>query len=107
MAIGRLAKEPVIQMNADLEIKYLGCSFRYRTYVCMQIAIVVVTLIAAGLFLVFAGDSEVWYFKYGWLICILVVVGEVVESLVAISRAKQEQGASLNDAKTKPDNESS
>ena len=91
--------------NSDLEVKYLGLSFRYSTYVRMQIAIVVACLIGAGLFFLFARTSEVWYLRHGWLICLLMVAGEVVESGVAIKKAKRDRDAALSKANVPLDEE--
>ena len=49
----------------DMVISYLRVTLKYRSYIKLQVSLVVLLLIVGILFLIFGSDSEVWLIKNG------------------------------------------
>jgi len=84
-------------MNEDMRIKYLFVNLKYPAYVKLQIALCAAWLILGCFLFLFARDSSVWVLANSWWLCAVVALGEVVESLVAIAKAKRKFTGSTED----------
>ena len=77
-------------MYEAMQVKVLFFNFKYPAYVKLQVALVVGLLIGSALFYQFARGSDVWLLNNGWWLCLVLGGLEVLESLVAISKAKKD-----------------
>jgi len=71
-----------------MRVKYMFMDLRYPTYLKLQISLVVVGAVLAAVLFPYRGDAN-WLLGNGWWLCLVAVVGEVLESVVAISVAKK------------------
>lgn len=76
-------------MYDNLRIRYLFFNLRYPTYVVVQGAVIAAWAVAAVLFYLFGRGSDVWLWDNAWWICILAGALEIVESRIALARAKR------------------
>jgi uncharacterized membrane protein len=83
-----------IEMYEEMRVKYLFINLKYPAYVKMQIAITLGWLIVGGLLFVFARDSRIWLLANGWWLSLVMVLGEVIESYLAVAKAKKDYAAS-------------
>ena len=77
-------------MYEEMRVKYLFVNLKYPSYVRLQVFLVVGWVVAGGLLFLFARDSQAWLLKNGWWLCPLIAVCEVMESLVAVAKAKKD-----------------
>ncbi len=77
-------------MYEDMRVKYLFINLKYRAYIKLQVALVIGWLIGSVLFYLFARASDIWLLKNAWWLCLVIGGLEVLESLVAISKAKKD-----------------
>jgi hypothetical protein len=84
-------------MYDEMRVKYLFINLKYPAYVKLQAAIVLGWLIVSGLLFVFARDSNFWLLENAWWLCLVIAVGEVIESLVAVAKAKKDYASSSDD----------
>ncbi|MDH3214546.1 MAG: hypothetical protein OEM05_18875 [Myxococcales bacterium] len=75
-------------MYEDTQVKYLFVALKYPAYVKLQVALVIGWLIGSILCFSWARESDVWLLKNGWWLCLAIGGLEVLESLVAIRKAK-------------------
>ena len=81
-------------MYEDMRVKYLFINMRYPAYIKLQVILVVSLVIASLLCFLFARDSQIWLLKNAWWLCLIVAVGEIVETFMAIGKAKKKFHAS-------------
>ena len=77
-------------MYEEMRVKYFILNLKYPAYINLQVVLVVAWIIGALLCFFFARDSQIWLLKNGWWLCPLVAFLEVVESFVAINKAKKD-----------------
>jgi uncharacterized membrane protein len=80
-------------MYKDMPVKYLFINLKYPTYVSLQVTLIVGWMIAAGLFLAFGLGSDVWWIRNGWWLSLAAGCLEIIESLMAVNKAKTEYTA--------------
>ena len=77
-------------MSDEMRVKYPFMSLKYSTYVKIQATLILSLIVGALLLFLYGRDSSVWLMKNGWWMCAILALLEVVESLVAIGKAKKD-----------------
>ncbi len=84
-------------MYEGLRVKYFLINLKYPVYVKMQAVLIIGWIVGSILFYLFAPTSDIWLLEWllenSWWLCLVVGGLEVVESLVAISKAKKDYRA--------------
>lgn len=83
-------------MYENMTVKYLFVNLKYPTYIKLQSALLAGWIIAAVLFYIYGADSTHWLWGNAWWICLVVAALEILESQLAIKKAK----ASYNSAQS-------
>lgn len=84
-------------MYEDMRVKYLGINLSYPTYLKMQICLVVLLLIASALCFLFLRDHSFWFWRYLWLIWLVIAPLEILETVLAVGKAKKEYRSRYDD----------
>ncbi len=74
------------EMTDEPHIKYLCCDMRLSRYKAMQMAIISGLGIGGVAAFVFLRGFDRWYFQYLWLICLVVLIAEIIETAIAIKK---------------------
>ncbi|MCP4375911.1 MAG: hypothetical protein GY794_07030 [bacterium] len=77
-------------MYEEMRVKYLGLNLKYSTYLKLQGLLVVLCIIAALPCFLYLKDHSRWILRNAWWCCLVVAFLEVVESVVAITKAKKD-----------------
>ena len=77
-------------MSEEMRVKYLFVDLKYSTYVKLCAVITICWLLLGGFFFVYTQDSSIWFLKNGWWLSPVVALVGVIESILAISKAKKE-----------------
>ena len=73
-------------MTDGPRIKYLFLDMKPSRYKTMQAVLISAWALGGIASFVFLRLSERWYFRYLWLVCLIAVVGEIVETAVALKK---------------------
>jgi hypothetical protein len=76
-------------MSDELKVNLLGLELEYTTYFRLQIGIIVGLIVLSVFFLATARPGHDWWRQNAWWLCLVLLVLEVGESIVAISKAKK------------------
>ena len=80
-------------MAEEGRVKYLFINLSRRNYIRLHIGFVVTLLAAAVVFLLAAGDSEFWWLRQAWWICLAGAGLDLVEAWLALRLAARPSGA--------------
>ena len=77
-------------MYQEMKINFGFVSFKYPSYIKLQVTIVVSLLVAGLLCFMFTQDSPIWLLKNGYWLCPVIALLEVSEAFIAIKKSKKD-----------------
>ncbi|MBN1418231.1 MAG: hypothetical protein JXP34_05605 [Planctomycetes bacterium] len=76
-------------MGEGKRVKILFVEMKARTYIWIQVVIIAAGLAAAVAFYTLARESDFWPLANAWWLCLLLVLGEALESVAVLAKARR------------------